>query len=110
MPRQNQPRQNQECRVTMFSDILSLNDKIGLSFPELQSLAERCVILIGAALGDDDGGLNVTVWAERSRLTPATLRRFIREFARLGLVEADHDIGLDRVRISSETYHRLSRY
>ena len=103
------PSHNQNRRVTIFSDVLMLNDQSALSFPELQSLAERCTILVGAALADDDGDLNITAWAARSRLSPATLRRFIREFARLGLVDADCHIGLERVRISSETYYRLSR-
>lgn len=103
------PIDDQKRGVGIFSDILVLNDRSAVSFPELQSFAERCMILVGAALADGNGDLNVAAWAARSKLPTGTLRRFIREFARLGFVEAGDDIGFDRVRISNETYYRLSR-
>ena len=92
-----------------FANILLLSEKSAVSFPELHTLADRCTILVGAALADGKGDLRITAWAARLKLPIGTLRRFIHEFARLGFVEAEGDLGHDRVRISTETFHRLSR-
>ena len=100
---------NQERKVTTLSDILLLDEQSAVCFPELQNLADRCMILVGAALADGEGDLKISTWATRSKLPINTLRRYIREFARLGFVEAEGHLSHDRVRISTETYHRLSR-
>lgn len=100
----------QEHNTITFSDNLQLNDTSAVCFPELENLADRCAILVGAALADGEGDLNITTWATRPKLPINTLRRYIRGFARLGFVEPDGNIGHDRVRMSTETYHRQSRW
>ena len=97
-----------ESNAATCLGIFLLNDTSAVCFPELENLADRFVILVGAALADGKGDLHITAWATRSKLPIRALPRFIREFARLGFVETDCDFGHDRVRISTETYHRLS--